>query len=417
MASSAVTPMSGRENNMPAVNNSAARLLGKGSYGCVVKPAFPNVDDFGRTVHFPNNVTKIYSDMDEAKKAERDSDTLYSLDPRVAIPIHKYKKKFTRRNIPDTLRTKCNIDPGNNLTTPIYPVRMPYLGMSLYDVKNSRELMTHIQNLDPRIFFQHVRHLFETVAAYRRGQFIHGDIRQPNVMIFPSGKMTIIDYDWFYKQDSFLYKYTGKGYYSNPVETCLWDEEFFKTGVKPGLEQLSRLAEKYSRSYRESQATQSYPVWLKKTEVLAMALEDIHSRFMETHTSLASRPRFREFRKVSVDTFDSFGLAMTLIYFIDGYLPGWSGDRTVLRTHLESVGGYTIPPVKVAAFMELVHRLYSEVFVQMVHWNHMTRMRIDAAIAKLDEFRGDLDALFNVTGGQRIGRRDSRKVKHVEGKN
>jgi len=412
MASSAVAPITGNGNNMPSVSDSAVHLLGKGSYGCVVKPAFSNVDDFGRPVHFPNNVTKIYSDEEEASKAERDSDILYSLDPRVAIPIHKYKKKFTRRNIPDMLRTKCNIDPGNNLTAPIYPVRMPYLGVSLYDVKNSREHMGHIQTLDPRIFFQHVRHLFEIVATYRRGQFIHGDIRQPNVMIFPSGKMTIIDYDWFYKQDSFLYKYTGVGYYSNPMETCLWNEEFFKAGKKLDIVQFNRLAERYTRSYRESQATQSYPVWLKRTDVLATALEDIHSRFMETHASLAARPRFREFRKVSIDTFDSFGLAMTLIYFIDGYLPGWSGDRAALRTHLESVHGYTVPPAKVTTFMELVQRLYSEVFVQMVHWNNLTRMRIDAAIAKLDEFRGDLDTLFNVAGGQRISRRDSRKVKN-----
>ena len=376
-------------------------VLGKGSYGCVVKPAFSNVDELGRVVHFPNNVTKIYSDRDEAGKAEHNSNVLHALNHRANIPMRRYRKSFTRRNIPEPLRRKCNVHPGNNLTERIYPVRMPYLGISFADAIQHHK--ADIQAMDPRVIFRSIRKLLEIVAVYRRGEFIHGDIRQPNVTIMPSGVMHIIDFDWFYKQDTFLQRYTGPGFYSNPVEASLWEEWFFRSG-QPTAADLNGLAERYIDTYNSSFASPSYPEWLTKKDVLATALRDIHTRFKETHRDKSPREQLRLFRTMSIDTFDSFGLAMTLIYFMDGYLPGWGKrDRSEFRDYVSDVvSGEDVPQ-----FAELMYRLYNEVFVQMVHWNYVTRMRIDAAIAKLDEFLPELDKIMAKVhaGGRRQTRR------------
>jgi hypothetical protein len=373
---------------MAAAVAPAPVALGKGAYGCVIKPAFSNVDELGRVVHFPNNVTKIYSDRNNSVKAERNSDTLHALNSRANVPMRRYRKSFTRRNIPESLRRKCNINPSNNLMEPIYPVRMPYLGNSIADA--IRHHKPNIQELDPRIVFRSIRTLFEILSVYRRGEFIHGDIRQPNVTIMPSGVMHIIDFDWFYKQDTFLQRYSGIGYYSNPIETSLWQEWYFRPG-QPTAAELNDIAERYTDTYNHSFASQSYPEWLTKKDVLATALRDIHTRFKETHKDKSSRDQLRLFRTMSIDTFDSFGLAMTLIYFLDGYLPGWG---TPDRTELSEYVGDVLSKDNLPRFVELMYRMYKELFVQMVHWNYTTRMRIDAAIAKMDEFIPELDSIL-----------------------
>lgn len=371
--------------------------LGKGAYGCVIKPAFSNVDELGRIVHFPDNVTKIYSDRDNSVKAERNSNTLHALNRRVNVPMRRYRKSFTRRNIPESLRRKCNVNPGNNLTDPIYPVRMPYLGNSIADA--IRHHLPDIQALDPRVVLRSIRDLFKTVAVYRRGEFIHGDIRQPNVTIMPSGIMHIIDFDWFYKQDTFLQRYAGIGYYSNPIETCLWQEWFFRPG-QPTAADLDAAADKYTNSYNSSFASQSYPEWLTKKDVLTTALRDIHTRFTETHKDKTPRDQFRLFRTMSIDTFDSFGLAMTLIYFLEGYLPGWgSPDRAELADYV----GDVLSEENLSQFVELMYRMYKEIFEPMVHWNFATRMPIDVAIVKIEEFIPEFDRILAAVreGGRR----------------
>jgi hypothetical protein len=407
----AVAPHAESAGNMPnaarravapvaVVPAEAPAVLGRGSYGCVVKPAFSNVDETGRIQHFPNNVTKIYSDRDEAGKAEHNSNVLRALNRRANVPMRRYQKSFTRRNIPEPLRRKCGVRAGNNLTERIYPVRMPYLGISFADaIKHHKD---DIQALDPRVIFRSIRELFEIVAVYRRGEFIHGDIRQPNVTIMPSGVMHIIDFDWFYKQDAFVQRYTGPGFYSNPVETGLWQEWFFRPG-QPTAADLNGFAERYIDTYNGSFASPSYPEWLTKKDVLATALRDIHTRFKDTHKDKSSRDQFRLFRTMSIDTFDSFGFAMTLIYFLDGYLPGWGKrDRSELTEYAKDV----LSAEDVPRFVELMYRLYNEVFVQMVHWNPVTRMRIDAAITKLDELLPEIDRIMaSVHGGRRRTRR------------
>jgi len=377
--------------------------LGSGAYGCVFRPPLSNINDFGRVKNFPGQVTKLFVEKDEADKALRNSDRLYSIDPRVGIPIIKYNKTYKKRNIPAELRANCHIHPGNNMNANVYPVRMPFLGLSLFGLHNKPDERLRIRKLHPRIIFQNIRKLFETVDIYRKHRIIHGDIRQSNIMILPNGDMNVIDFDWLFQEDTFIQRYSGAGFYSSPLETSLWNKSYFVSGAHLPRAELNSTMSNYLNPYRASVFSLSYPIWLTITPQLDTALRDIHAKFMEAHADMDDRKRFREFQRLSIDTFDSFGLGQTLIYFLDSVLPGWGqSDRLEITRHMRLVQTeHGLSDAAIDPFITLLFRLYREVFVQLVHWNPLTRMRIAEALAKLDVFIGDMNTVLGTRGGGR----------------
>ena len=52
-----------------AENAAGPDLLGKGGYGCVFKPALPNINYTGHIRNYPNNVTKLFFDNENLEKA------------------------------------------------------------------------------------------------------------------------------------------------------------------------------------------------------------------------------------------------------------------------------------------------------------------------------------------------------------
>lgn len=256
------------ENNSNIKDKPKYKVLGEGSYGAVVQPALPN-----RNIEYPANVTKIFTGKDEylnalrqagnakkigplAIKAEpyRNSFTVASLDPSIRSRIRSRVEKAMLENVDVPLdvgrrieresgmydnenarnayiadkidkykRSKLSI---KNSEIPIYPLRLDYLGNDfayLDEGTNYRML----RDIDYKILLHQILKSFKVVKAIWDAGYIHGDIRNSNVLCqlqsgysVPQGTITIVDFDWLYKKSIFIDQYPTF-FYSHPPEGLL----------------------------------------------------------------------------------------------------------------------------------------------------------------------------------------------------
>ncbi len=200
-------------------------ILGKGTYGAVVQPALPNMDISGNPIVFGNDmVTKIMflkDDYNDAKRADAD---IRARVNRLAIPTYNYKRDYRVYNIENKIPAlKAEIDTrrqtGN--MNGVYLMRMPNLGVSIHDILDNKARMEQFRALPNKVILREVLKLAYTVRDIRDAGFIHGDIRETNVLCEPtSGRMTIIDFDWFMARDAYLANYPIY-FYSHPPEELL----------------------------------------------------------------------------------------------------------------------------------------------------------------------------------------------------
>ena len=382
----------------PSVNPVAnlgpvANVLGSGAYGCVLHPALANTNEHGASVEFPNNVTKIYTDKHHANKAVRNSAKLSQINARFGVPIHAYRKTLKRKNIPRSMQTRCHIRPGNNMNALVYPVRMPNLGKSVDDVIQNQHLIVSLRSINPNQLLLHISSLFETVDIYRKNKLIHGDIRTPNIMILPTGQMNIIDFDWLHEEKHFVSVYTGLGYYSNPLETCLWRRLYFSDAFRFQRSIFDSLLNEYTSSYNDA----SYPLWLSKPNDLYVSLVEIYEEFRVDNNEINDMTElFQLFRERSIPTFDSFGLAAALLKYMNVLFPEWCDATTdgfyrYLQTLPRSFG---IHHSNIHRIVDLFQNVYDTVFIPMLHWNPKERMQIGEALVAFKQFIRDYNALI-----------------------
>jgi serine/threonine protein kinase len=199
------------------------KILGAESFGAVISPALPNTEN-GTFVNYPGNVTKLFYHSDDKEKLVGkipNIKRLFKSDPsyRINNYTHKYKYKNLPDDIVSELEKKAYIKPDFE----IHAVRMPYLGIDFKDSKLERE-KEKLQRIPVLKIVSEIVKLFSQTLSLYREDWIHGDIRERNIMINPdTGVMTIIDFDWLKPFDDFYDKYSF-GFYSNPPEFLLHHE-------------------------------------------------------------------------------------------------------------------------------------------------------------------------------------------------
>ena len=227
------------------------KILGMGMYGLIVSPAFPN----GKT--FTNNtISKIFISKNDKDKIIKFVETVKEKIPLLDIDITGYRQIYTVSNanknritykgsdtsIQTELKKIHNQQPNKNIPiTPnsmIYQVRMPNLGFSCSDINNNKTLYDKMRSIDYRIISMEILKLLCTVRQIHRNGYIHGDVREPNIMCnLNTGKLTIIDFDWFNTIEDFYKKYPSY-YYSHPPECVVIFERHYIDYILDNIEEL-----------------------------------------------------------------------------------------------------------------------------------------------------------------------------------
>ena len=271
----------------------------------MVVGALPNGADT-----YPGNVTKLYSDKDAY-------DRIIALIPRfptllgpnVGHRMNPYRTTYRGRNLKNSVRQKLNVKPNNE----VYPIRMPHLGVDIAKVIDVDDTTsrTAIRQCAIPILFQQIIKLMEQIDRLGSQGYIHGDIRDTNIMIQPSdGTMTLIDFDWMMPFDEFYSTYSGFGYYSNPPEflmkvnlsSILAEENLTPDLLRSDMPKLFSYVNRFEEQFPF--VTVITPAL--KEAIVSANLKNIE--FLRTHSLKSCLP-----------TVDGFGLAcslLTLFYYL-----------------------------------------------------------------------------------------------------
>jgi len=205
---------------------------------------------------------------------------------------------------------------------PIYPIRMYDLGKDISKIESYHKQLRDVPFLT--VFKGIVKIFHQVKRAYDAG-YIHGDIRQTNIMVRPeTGRLTLIDFDWFLPKDEFLQDYKEKlGFYSNPPEAFLY---WYNRKPEIGTYALNSKMQDYVTYTNEARVT---PITLAELSAANIANYDYF--FTPTVKALPATERWKLLQKLLFKTFDSYGLGFTIQRLIRYLYPGKLDGRITNR--------------------------------------------------------------------------------------
>jgi len=333
-------------------SSEGANAIGSGGFGTVFSPAFVNTDFTDATHDRRNWVTKVFASKDAYEKAVANIPTIQRIG--MNYNAFAYKRPLSLKNVPRSKRqnirsAKKQSEPDQNT---IFAIRMPNKGLSVRKILDERALGS-LRAIPIYIIMGQVCKAIRQMTALAENGFIHGDIRDTNLLIDPStGIITIIDFDWFYTKAEFLNEYFRHfGFYSNPPETLL-------ASSGNGADYITDFKAFFIDN----------PIVDTITDVNLVnktTLQSVTGSYV-----LNKNPRI--WNKTLV-TFDSFGLAWTLLALLGHLYPGALDNKTgsfkrALATRITNNGiPYTDPELD--TYATAINAMVQTVLLPMGHFS------------------------------------------------
>ena len=363
------------------------QILGYGGFGAVVGPALPNVDATGQVINFgPDMVTKVMFHKKNYKKALQDAADLENKVPLLAIPITPYRHQYSIRDVADGIPgMRKYITKHQSSYSGAYLVRMPNLGYSFADIEKRISLQYGVGMLSPETIATQILKLMRIVKYIGKADYIHGDIRETNVLCnTTTGDMTIIDFDWLLKKS--VYNTTYPVYfYSHPPEELYflnggahlkyliskYNRSTFMTTVINEIENHLASNSAYNKFWQQNYWIRTLPQQPHAVNELFIyeLMRTLTTVYDYTHglpsANIKARPiadAFKLWNEKSMGTVDSFGLAVALEAPLRAALAGSKAHKP------------------------LMDFLLNDLFFGMKNVFLLNRITIDEAIEKFEKF-------------------------------
>lgn len=239
--------------NTTRINTRDPRYVAHGSYGCVVNPAYPNINDTGKIVEFPNQISKIFKSKRNYDKSMSTAQKVYEFTNAPEHKQYAYRRTFKIRNISPPLRMACGLNEKHEDEN-IYVMRQKNLGISIHQLKYRPDIINELRRVPLRTILASIIKTANHIQKWRMEGYIHGDIRETNVVIDLHGNISIIDIDLFETAPRFMYTYKHS-YYSNPPETIAIDDldirkNYYLAGIKLHPIDKDGYAKNYNKHWR-----------------------------------------------------------------------------------------------------------------------------------------------------------------------
>jgi serine/threonine protein kinase len=362
--------------------------------------------------------------------------------------VNRYNESFLASNLSNRIQKNCDIN-ANNM--PIYPLRMPYLGVSFNQIRE--EEIMQIRKIPFTVLVNQIHKLFKQVNRIREVGFIHGDIRESNIMINPStGKITLIDFDWLMSTNEFYagYQYS-LGFYSNPPESLLYfpmnelinyienpstpktvnaiksvlvsqpnalyafksdgDVDLVTVEENPNI--LNFISHQLTPKYRYER----YIKQCNQSGILAanmtvdhlktfnyMNYNFLHNAAVNTEPNLTKNMFVQYYLNNMAHYFDSYGLAFSLLYFIRRVFSMiHHGDFQVFR---ESVlnGDKIYTDDELMQYFKFLSKLNANILYPMFIFTIENRIDINEGMRRLDELIAEVGVNLSEGGGSQTRR-------------
>ena len=387
-------------------------LRGIGSYGAVLSPAINNVVDKKRHA-FTKKVTKLVFTKNAYNKTLKNSKLIKETLPEVGYNIETYVRSIKLGNIQNEQLKKIlskNLEKrhATKITnaTPLYGIRMNDMGYDLLDIYDHTALQKKLVKLPFVTIVEEMKNIAENVRAIYNAGYIHGDIRDENILCdLKSGKLQIIDFDFLHA----IARSTDDDYiirYSCPIEAYIINN---KDGI------FDKIKDIYARSDNDKDVIREQVQTLYDTQIskhiikhyahavdvfiktycidkrgkeriqreLSFVFEmanDYSDSIYELLIQKANNDDVdidKELKSIYNKTCDSHGLGMGFIYLISAIQQQVHDDPTYSRK---------------------LRRLW-EIAMDMISANFMRRVTIEDVIAKLDDIIAEeYDDLRNRNG-------------------
>ena len=355
------------------------QVLGKGSYGCVFEPALSNKNNTNTVREFPGEVTKVFYQKSAYNKAMRNRNILPLLGPNAVYPITGYKRKIVASNIARKTRRNCNI-PYNDGEM-MYGIHMPNLGISIGSLPRNIIAIDMLRQLPYNTLFSQFRKLMKQILNLRERHFVHGDVRETNILIHPEhGNMTLIDFDWLMPWNEFKKTYPGSFYSCPPESVLLHQDTFF---VEPVITPDAFIGSNRIRRNIVSWHT-PYERIIETSGILSRATKTLWRNTLDKQyiarlsyillsNTIATSPAdaYNQFTNKLFMSFDSYGLALALIMLLDTLYPNTvpfqtSASDNVDARIIDSASTYYRPgkasDMERAEFIVILIRVYRALY-------------------------------------------------------
>ena len=351
------------------------RVLGRGGYGCVIEPALPNY--VGKEwIEHPKNVTKLFKDSTFQKKAVSDAAKIVHVlqnDSYIATPQVAYQASNFRPNI----QSECRLSPNSYA----YALRMPNAGISIADLQGHEATLA---TLPVQTILEQCTKLFQQVQMFLDNNTVHGDLHAGNVMVHPeTGVFTMIDFDWYLPKDEFFHKYAyanGFGHHTNPPESLLMfplkDWILLQTGT-PSMD--SPKMDPYLHYANAMYFRKALPLPIWKADIYAANMDN----FLYAETRVKPILKVRDFFDAMFPTFDSYGLAQSLLDVCTRIYPYRKGVDDFPQTAHLTNRGIPYSEAEHKTLQKQLKYLYDRILLPMIDMRLERRLRVEQAIARL----------------------------------
>lgn len=223
-----------------------------------------------------------------------------------------------------------------------------------------------------KILCSEILKLFTIVKDIRDAGYVHGDIRESNILCnIDTGVMTIIDFDWLMPVDEYTIKYP-RYFYSHPPETY-----FIFEGLKVLIQAINKNTDKQTAEY-----IQNHLVTIIKfgntTGVSDFVIKFKHDNKLNINTKYGQVKTYLSNLIQTKNTIDSYGLVVALNMLLTPVLYfGLSIPRGALKNGTVE---YTVEELN---NIQTFSNDFQNLLTSMINPNIYKRVNIDEAIHTL----------------------------------
>ena len=307
------------------------KKIGEGTYGCVHRPSLKCKDN-KIISNYNDKISKIMEDehaqteMQEYVGINRiDPDNMYHIKPQECKPDNNAEMK---KSI-----LECNL--GKEIVKKMDKYKlivMKYGGPDLYVFFKNPMVDTHMNRERVDKFWIEAVNLFKAVQLFLKNGMIHHDLKPENIVYDENNhSLKVIDFGLLQKRDNIIKESNEGDYWLSMIHFNFPPELYFyakkkwfenKSRPKP-IKKANRfnglgLSIKFETDYRKNLDTliNSY---LKSETLNPQIKSDSMNGFLnftEDYLSHNDTITYNKFLNDSIDTIDSYGLGMSLIYVL-----------------------------------------------------------------------------------------------------
>ena len=187
------------------------KILGEGTYGCVIKPSLKCKDKKTSKI-YENKVSKVMRDWD-AEKELKEMEFISNIKgiEKYAVNLPIMCKPDMKDPAFDEYVSKCDTyNVAESYENNPKELSLLLLDDGGLDMEQSLQLMRNVTDNDRKIFFNSFINLFEGLEFFRKNKIVHFDIKLINLVYnFEKGEAKFIDFGLMKKDETIKKEYTN----------------------------------------------------------------------------------------------------------------------------------------------------------------------------------------------------------------